>query len=154
MKEKKLKKAIQELKLDEPSEAFSTRILSHIEASENLSLEPAIYELLKTNLVSDPSARFTGNILDQLKPKKQLVVEPVVSRQTWWIITGVVILILGIAILSPAKSATGSATIRFWSISVVYWIDTFSQQMIPFLVVVSSLFLGDYYLRRKWRLAS
>ena len=154
MKGKKLKKAIQKLKLDEPADSFAARVMSQIEASEELSLKPALRGMLKKNLAFEPADFFTDKVMSQIKPKTQPAAIPVISRKAWYWIAGMMALILCIALFSTSGSATGVTDRSFWPGSVVPVIGAFSQQMIPYLVAVSSLFLIEYFLGRRRYLSS
>jgi hypothetical protein len=154
MKGKKLKKAIGKLKLDEPTHSFTARVMSHIEASEELSLKPALTTILKKNLASDPSDFFTAGVMSGIKPKTQLEVMPVISKKAWYWVAGLVTIILFIALFSSTTSATELTNGSFWPQSLVSTISEFSQQMITYLVAISSLFLIDYFLGRRRYLSS
>ncbi|MDJ1501680.1 hypothetical protein [Xanthocytophaga agilis] len=150
MKERKLKKTLQKMNLDEPSDAFTDRIMSQIATIENLSLEPAIAEIVKKNVATDPSEDFTSQIMAQLTPKRRVVIEPVISRKAWLWIAGVVSLILLVAIMSSRKGQITSPDTNAVIDSSVRLIGMYSQQWILFLIVICSLLLGDYFVRRKW----
>ncbi|MDJ1467248.1 hypothetical protein [Xanthocytophaga flava] len=150
MKERKLKKTLQKMNLDEPSDAFTDRIMSQIATIEDLSLEPAIAEIVKKNVATDPLEDFTSQIMAQLTPKRRVVIEPVISRKVWLWIAGVVSLILLVAIMSSRKGQITSPDTNAVIDSSVQLIGMYSQQWILFLIVISSLLLGDYFVRRKW----
>ncbi len=154
MRSKKLKKAIRQLALDEPTDSFAARVISQIEASEELSLKPALTEMLKNNLAADPSDFFTARVMGQLTPKTQPAAMPVISRKAWYWVAGVVTIMLAIALFSSTGRAMELTNRRYWPDSVVPVIGAFSQQMIPYLVAVSSLFLLDYFLGRRRYLPS
>jgi hypothetical protein len=149
MEDKKLKKAIQKLKLDEPTDSFAVRVMSQIEASQELSLKLALTSMLKKKLASNPSDSFTAGVMSQIMPKAQSAVMPVISRKAWYWVAGIVTIILSIALISSTRSTTGLTNRSFWPSSVIPVIGEFSQQMITYLVALSSLFLIDYFLRRR-----
>lgn len=150
MKERKLKKILQKVNLDEPSNAFTDRVMSQIATIEDLSLEPAIAEIVKKNVAADPSDVFTAQIMAQLTPKRRVVIEPVISRKAWLWIAGVISLILLVAIVSSRKGQITSSETSVLIDSSVQFIGMYSQQWILFLIVICSLLLGDYFVRRKW----
>ncbi len=154
MKDRKLRKVIQKLKLDEPTHSFEERVMSQIQASEDLSLKPALRQMLKQNIASEPSVFFTAGVMSGIKPKKQLAAQPIISAKTWFWVGSILAIIISVAIFSSSKSATGLDNTSFWPASIVPIIGEFSQQMITYLVAISSLFLIDYFLGRRRYLSS
>jgi hypothetical protein len=154
MKDRKLKKAIQKLKLDEPAHALEARVMSQIEASEDLSLKPALRQMLKQHIASEPSLFFTTRVMSGIKPKRQLAALPIIPTKAWVWVFCILLIIISVAIFSSSKTSTGLGSTSFWPNSALHAISLFSQQMITYLVALSSLFLIDYFWRRRWPFSS
>lgn len=149
MKAGKLKKVIQELKLDEPADSFEARVMSRIEASEDLSLKPALARMVKRNISAEPADFFTAQVMSRVKPKKQSAALPVISARAWYWVAGILAVIIAIAVFSSSKSAAELGDPGFRSVSAVQVFSLLSQQMIPYLVALSSLLLIDYFWGRR-----
>jgi hypothetical protein len=149
MKARKLKKAIRKLPLDDPTHSFEARVMSRLEAREDLSLKPDLAQLLKQNISAEPSDFFTAQVMRQLKPKKQPVPLPVISAKAWFWVAAILAMVVSVAVFSSSKSAAGPGNTGSWAVTSVHAISRFGQQMSTYLVALSSLLLIDYFWRRK-----
>lgn len=154
MKARKLKKVIRKLKLDDPPHSFEARVMSQVEAREDLSLKPALTQMVKQNISAEPSVFFTAQVMSRLKPKKQPAPLPIISAKAWFWVAAILAMVISVAVFSSSKSAAGPGNTGSWAVSSVRAISLFGQQMITYLVAWSGLLLIDYFWGRRWAFSS
>ncbi|MFN8355127.1 MAG: hypothetical protein U0Y10_11805 [Spirosomataceae bacterium] len=150
MNEDLLRKLIQSVKMDEPGLSFSDDLMKTIQAEEDLSLSPEVHRLLKNNLIATPSDTFTRDVMTRLPSKKPLVFAPIIGRQTWQWVAGLVASILLVVIISATANKVPTHAPTHGLFITSFWHKT--EQPLFFVAILSTISLllgGDYWLRYK-----
>jgi hypothetical protein len=156
MKDDKFKKLIQHVSLDEPGDSFTDNVMKTIESEEVLSLHPALLQILKNELITQPSAEFSNNLITSIQPKANKIAAPVISKKFKFIVSGVIISILIVALIT-SKSKFNYEHYSYFSnfvlnfSNVIIGTTKITASVLQYLVPLAILLLIDYMFRTRQR---
>jgi hypothetical protein len=157
MEENKFKKLVQNIGLDDPGISFTDNVMNVIESGEELSLNPVLLSVLKTELLAEPSFEFPDNLMAKIQPKANKSLAPIISKKTSLIILGLLILILFLVMINFHSDLNnlqhGSYLSRFnLNLSgTTRGIIKIATSILPYLIPLSILLFLDYFFRTRQR---
>ena len=157
MDDNKFKNRIQHIGLDDPGTSFTDNVMKMIESREELSLNPALLAVLKTELLAEPSIEFSDNIMARIQPKASKAIAPIISKKARLIISGMVILVLFLVIINSHSGLTHLQNGSYFSGFSVNFSGTttgiikIATFILPYLLPLSILLFLDYLFRTRQR---
>ncbi len=159
-KEDKLKKLIQSVEPDKPTDDFTATLMQKIDVQESLVANPALDALLEKHLIEVPSIDFLQKVMMGVERiDKKVVYEPIISKRVWYAvgITATLIITLVSFFGKPAQTSFQSpplAThINQITGQIITQINSLPILALACLFAVSSLVVLEYVLsnRKKYQ---
>lgn len=157
MEENKFKNLIQNIGLDDPGTSFTDNVMKMIESQEELSLNPALLSVLKSELLAEPSFEFPDNIMAKIQPKANKGLEPIITKKARLIILGMVILILFLVMINSHSDLNHLQHDSYFSrfslnlSGTTMGIIRIATSILPYLIPLSILLFLDYFFRTRQR---
>jgi hypothetical protein len=157
MEEDKFKKIIQNIGLDEPAGSFTDNVMKMIKSQEELGINPALRSVLKNELLAEPSSEFSDNLMANIQPKANKILEPIITKKARLIILGIFIPVLFLILISSHSNSNPLHNNSYFSrfslnlSGTTMGIIKISTSILPYLIPLSILLLGDYFFRTRQR---
>jgi len=158
--EHKIKKLIQSIELDKPSENFSEKVMSKINyiTSDEALKDPTLTSLLRDYGQDFPSVNFADRVMAQVQKDVISEYKPIISKKVWSVIFFLFVSFIAYVIITEPAS-TNNTYISRYSILLEKVIMDFGKVLlestqIPSILTVSifclsTLLLLDYFLRKR-----
>ena len=158
--EHNIKKLIQSIELDSPSENFTEKLMSKINYSINDELlnDPSLTSLLKKNGQETPSVNFVDEVMAQIQREGIIEYKPIISKKIWSVLS---LLFIGsvVFVLFTESQPSNNSYVSKYSDVLEKIITSFGSSIvesiqIPSILVVSTfclstLLLLDYFLNTR-----
>ena len=158
--EHNIKKLIQSIELDSPSENFAEKVMSKINCAtdDELLNDPSLTSLLKKNGHEAPSVNFVTEVMAQIQRKGIIEYKPIISKKIWSFLT--LLLVSSVVfVLFTESTPSNNSYVSKYSDVLERIITSFGSSIvesiqIPSILVVSifclsSLLLLEYFLNTR-----
>ena len=155
--EHNIKKLIQSIELDSPSENFTEKVMSNINyaTDDELLNDPSLTSLLKKNGQEAPSVNFVTEVMAQIQREGIIEYKPIISKKIWSVL--ILLLVSSVVfVLFTESTPSNNSYVSKYSDVLERIITSFGSSIvesiqIPSILVVStfclsSLLLLDYFL--------
>lgn len=158
--EHNIKKLIQSIELDSPSENFTEKLMSKINyvTNDELLNDPSLTSLLKKNGQEAPSVKFVDGVMAQIQQEGIIEYKPIISKRIWSVLS-ILLVSSFIFVLFTESSPSSNSYVSKYSDVLEHIITNFGSSIvesiqIPSILVVSifclsSLLLLDYFLNTR-----
>jgi hypothetical protein len=159
-KEDKLKKLIQSVEPDKPTDDFTAILMQKIDAQESFVTNPALDALLEKHLIEVPSIDFMQKVMMGVERlDKKAVYEPIISKKVWYgfgIAASLIITLISVFGKSGQTSSTPlplANGINQVTGKIILQINALPTLVLACLFAISSLVLIEYFLsnRKKYQ---
>jgi len=158
--EHNIKKLIQSIELDSPSENFTEKVMSNINCAtdDELLNDPSLTSLLKKNGQEAPSVNFVTEVMAQIQREGIIEYKPIISKKIWSVL--ILLLVSSVVfVLFTESTPSNNSYVSKYSDVLEKIITSFGSSIvesiqIPSILVVStfclsSLLLLDYFLNTR-----
>ena len=158
--EHNIKKLIQNIELDSPSENFTEKVMSNINyaTDDELLNDPSLTSLLKKNGQEAPSVNFVTEVMAQIQREGIIEYKPIISKKIWSVL--ILLLVSSVVfVLFTESTPSNNSYVSKYSDVLERIITSFGSSIvesiqIPSILVVStfclsSLLLLDYFLNTR-----
>ncbi|MCF2447198.1 hypothetical protein L0657_24805 [Dyadobacter sp. CY345] len=155
-KESILKKLIQKAGTEETKSDFTSLVMKNIELETELEFvkENKLRVVINDIQLDSAPPLLQRNILSQIAFAEKTAAEPIISRQVWYTLAALAVLILAFCVTSPADPSADN---------VPYFSNTLTISVFDFFIKINVLpviypavifalavlVMGDYFLRAK-----
>jgi hypothetical protein len=158
--EHNIKKLIQSIELDSPSENFTEKLMSKINyvTNDELLNDPSLTSLLKKNGQEAPSVNFVDGVMAQIQQEGIIEYEPIISKRVWSVLS-ILLVSSFLFVLFTESSPSSNSYVSKYSDVLEHIITNFGSSIvesiqIPSILVasifcLSSLLLLDYFLNTR-----
>ena len=158
--EHNIKKLIQSIELDSPSENFTEKLMSKINyvTNDEVLNDPSLTSLLKKNGQETPSVNFVDEVMAQIQLEGTIEYKPIISKKIWSVLS-ILLVSSFIFVLFTESSPSSNSYVSKYSDVLDQIITSFGSSIvesiqIPSILVVSifclsSLLLLDYFLNTR-----
>ena len=158
--EHNIKKLIQSIELDTPSENFTEKLMSKINyvTNDEVLNDPSLTSLLKKNGQETPSVNFVDKVMAQIQLEGTIEYKPIISKKIWSVLS-ILLVSSFIFVLFTESSPSSNSYVSKYSDVLDQIITSFGSSIvesiqIPSILVVSifclsSLLLLDYFLNTR-----
>jgi len=159
-KEHNIKKLIQSIELDSPSDNFTKKVMSKINyvTNDELLNDPSLTSLLKKNDQEAPSVNFVDKVMAQIPQEGIIEYKPIISKKIWSVLSLLFVSSVVFVLFTESKTSSNSYITKYSEV-LEKIISNFSSSIvesiqIPSILVVStfclsSLILLDYFLNTR-----
>ena len=158
--EHNIKKLIQSIELDSPSENFTEKVMSNINyaTDDELLNDPSLTSLLKKNGQEAPSVNFVTAVMAQIQREGIIEYKPIISKKIWSVLSVLFVSSVVFVLFTESPSSSNSYVSKYSDV-LEKIIASFGSSIvesiqIPSILVVSifclsSLLLLDYFLNTR-----
>jgi len=158
--EHNIKKLIQSIELDSPSENFTEKVMSNINyaTDDELLNDPSLTSLLKKNGQEAPSVNFVTAVMAQIQREGIIEYKPIISKKIWSVLSVLFVSSVVFVLFTESPSSSNSYVSKYSDV-LEKIITSFGSSIvesiqIPSILVVSifclsSLLLLDYFLNTR-----
>ena len=158
--EHNIKKLIQSIELDSPSENFTEKVMSNINYApdDELLNDPSLTSLLKKNGQEAPSVNFVTAVMAQIQREGIIEYKPIISKKIWSVLSVLFVSSVVFVLFTESPSSSNSYVSKYSDV-LEKIITSFGSSIvesiqIPSILVVSifclsSLLLLDYFLNTR-----
>ena len=158
--EHNIKKLIQSIELDSPSENFTEKLMSKINyvTNDEVLNDPSLTSLLKKNGQETPSVNFVDEVMAQIQREGIIEYKPIISKKIWSVLS-ILLISSYIFVLFTESPSSSNSYVSKYSDVLEQIITSFGSSIvqsiqIPSILVVSifclsSLLLLDYFLNTR-----
>ncbi len=158
--EHKIKKLIQSIELDKPSENFTEKVMSRINyvTSDEALKDPALTSLLKDYGQEFPSVNFVNRVMTQVQKNVISGYKPIISKKVWSVIFSLFTSFIVYVLIAEPASSNNPYISRYSTLLETFILDfgkvLVESTQIPSILTVSifclsTLLLLDYFLRKR-----
>ncbi len=163
--EHNIKKLIQSIELDSPSENFTEKVMSKINyATDDVVLnDPSLTSLLKKNGQEAPSVNFVAEVMAQIQQEGIIEYKPIISKKIWTVLSLLLVSSVIFVLFTESAPSSNSYASKYSDV-LEKIITSFGSSIvesiqIPSILVVSTfclslLLLLDYFLNTREYLKS
>src|SRR3569833_1035053 len=154
MKEANLKKLIQHIGLNDQGGSFTDSVMKTIEIEDELSMNPALLSVLKSELLAEPCSDFTDNLMLNIQANANKISQPILNKKIKLIFSGIIILILILVVINPHSNLSHLHRSYFSRLDInlsdaITGIIKAADSVLPYFIPLSILLLLDYLFRTK-----
>ena len=158
--EHNIKKLIQSIELDSPSENFAEKVMSKISyvTNDELLNDPSLTSLLKKNGQEAPTVNFVDEVMAQIEQERIIEYKPIISKKIWSVLSLLLISSVVFVLFTESPPSSNSYVSKYSDV-LEKIISSFGNSIvesiqIPSILVVSifclsSLLLLDYFLNTR-----
>ena len=158
--EHKIKKLVQSIELDTPSENFTEKVMSKINyaTSDEALKDPVLTSLLKKNVLEVPSINFAAKVMSQIQSDGITEYKPIISIKVWSLLSFLFVSSVVFVLFIGSKSSNSSYVSKY-SDAIGKIVKSFGNAIaesaqIPSILMVSTfclstLLLLDYFLNSR-----
>ena len=158
--EKKLRKLIQSVELDQPKADFTELIMKEIQLQESLVINTVLQSVLAQHIIETPSIDFTQKVMTGIEHlDKKTVYKPIIGKKVWYGIGVAATLLVAIVSLFSKSSQTVNKPLTFanninqLTSQLILRINGMPTLILACLFAVSALLVLDYFIlgRKKYQ---
>jgi hypothetical protein len=154
----RLRSVVRRFQLQTPPPTFTGEVLREIEAMDDdkVFADGNLKAALQKNMTSVPSNEFTYKVLNKIREQPTASYPPIISKKTWAIIMGFIVISLIIALGKESAGVTGTGQ-HYYILVGAYLSDLtlrFVEPLFYFGVIIlsaGSLLSLDYFIGKKLR---
>ncbi|MDX5585407.1 MAG: hypothetical protein QNK20_10890 [Aureibaculum sp.] len=158
--EHNIKKLIQSIELDSPSENFAEKVMSKINyaTDDELLNDPSLTSLLKKNGQEAPSVNFVDEVMAQIRQEGIIEYKPIISKKIWSVLSLLFVSSVVFVLLRESTPSSNSYVTKYSEVleKIIRSFDSSIVEsiQIPSILVVSTfclstLLLLDYFLNTR-----
>ena len=158
--EHKIKKLIQSIELDKPSENFTEKVMSKINyaTSDEALKDPTLTTMLKHYGQEFPSINFADRVMAQVHKDVAVEYKPIISKKVWSVIFSLFTSFIVYVLIAEPASTNNPYISRYSTLLEKFILDfgivLVESTQIPSILTVSifclsTLLLLDYFFRKR-----
>lgn len=157
--DKHIKNIIGKISIDKAPEDFTKKVMHDVFVSTNEDAlkDATLSSLLKRTSIEEPSQEFVSSIMTKITTPLEIRYQPLISKKTWFIISGIVTVFVLFVFFSDSPEETSSLLTKaspYLTQAQHLFINlfkniTFSPLLTISLLCLSSMLLFDALLKRK-----
>ena len=158
--EHNIKKLIQSIELDSPSENFTEKLMSKINYATNDEVlnDPSLTSLLIKNGQEAPSVNFVDEVMAQIQQEGIIEYKPIISKRIWSVLSLLLISSVVFVFFTESSPSSNSYVSKYSDvlekIIISFGSSIVESIQIPSILVVSTfclsiLLLLDYFLNTR-----
>jgi len=158
--EHNIKKLIQSIELDSPTENFTEKVMSKINyaTDDEVLNDPSLTALLKKNGQEAPSVNFIDEVMAQIQQEGIIEYKPIISKKIWSVLSLLFVSSVVFVLFTESTPSSNSYVTKYSEVleKIIRSFDSSVVEsiQIPSILVVStfclsSLLLLDYFLNTR-----